>query len=574
VRADLSGPTVDVPIARAADALFAGQRPDGSWPNQRPPAVLGTAGALTALHIADGRRSGDLVECAVGWLVRAQNADGGWGAVAGTRTQLVPTLVAASALRIAARDAAAEPVRRALLAVDALGGVPALTDPGMVHLTSMFLGLAGLAEPPRAPRIPGELLALPPRVWRRQLSFRVVPFAALALVQAGNRSGAHPPGLRDRLARRASLRVLAQVERRENSRGGYGGDNWLTAVTCLALVRTGASGQDVGATVDYLRANARSDGSWHIMQGLDVIGGAYVARGLADAGYGRDARLVRARRWLRSCQQKEPFPVYGAAAGGWGWEGPRGWPNALDTTIVLAALAAGEDDEPGAPLARGLDWLSGRQDRAGSWSTFVTDTTLSNDGPCPYATARAVTAMLDVGTRPDDPRMVRALDWVLRNQQPDGTWPAVWYRGPVAGTATVLTALSRAGAGRLPAADAAARALLRAQLPDGTWGAGHEPSGTADGGNVEETAWALDALLHHGLPPDDDRVVRAVEAILGRQQEDGRWPASPVCTYVRGVAHYVDGLVVDGLCLSALGRYRAACRAGAGQERPPAGTAS
>lgn len=545
---------VDASLARAAEALFAAQRADGSWPNPRPPAVLGTAGAVAALHTADRDRSADLVARGRRWLLDAQNADGGWGGVAGAATQLVPTVIAAACLHLSDPDESREPVRRALAVVESHGGMAAFTDPGMAHMAASFLGLAGLGDARGARRVPLEVLLLPRPLWRKLLSFRVVPFIGMAFIQDRLRG---PLG---RWARAVGLRTLADVERRESRPGGYGGDNWLAAVVCLGLVGAQAPPEMTAGTVDFLRANARPDGSWHIMQGLDLIGGSYVARGLADAGHTDDPRLARARQWLSDCRQVLDMPAFGAPAGGWGWEGPRGWPNTLDSANVLSALAASGTDR------RGVDWLLARQDRRGSWSTFVADTRLPNDGPCPYGTAQSVEALLDSGVPRDDPRVRKALAWLLTRQRPDGTFDAVWYRGRAPGTGMVLVALARAGLADHPVTRRARDALLRLQLADGSWGPGALAALGDDrsAGTVEDTSWALRGLVAAGLPADDPAARRAADRITSAQRPDGLWEPSPVCTYIRDFAYYVDGLIVNGLALKALAAYRAAVAEGAG----------
>ncbi|MEV6315553.1 prenyltransferase/squalene oxidase repeat-containing protein [Streptomyces sp. NPDC051776] len=560
---------VEASIAHAAEALFAAQRPDGSWPNRRPTAVLGTAGAAAALHIADPERSRDQVDRGARWLLSAQNADGGWGGVAGATTQLVPTVIAAATLHLLDPDEHQKPVRRALDLVRSHGGVQALTDPGMAHMARTFLALAGLGDLKGSRRIPLELLLLPPRLWRGQLSFRLAPFVAMAFIQARHSPPTGLGRLLHRAARQAGLRLLEQVERGENDRGGYGGDNWLVAVVCIGLSCAGAPPADIADAVGYLRSNVQADGSWHIMQGLDLIGGSYVARGLADAGYADDERLARARQWLRGCQQDQGFPVFDAPSGGWGWEGPRGWPNFLDSANVLSALVVAGEEEGGGRLRRGLRWLESRQDRTGSWGTFVPDTTLPNDGPCPYTTAQSVEVALDSGASPDDPGVRRALDWLLAHQRPDGTFEALWYRGLTPGTAMALVVLGRAGLSGHAVARRARDALLRAQLPDGSWGPGETgtPGDDPSPGTVEETAWALRALLASGVPADDPHVRRAADWTLAAQQPDGLWQAAQVCMHIRNFAYYVDGLIVNGLALKALGSYRAALAADNHEER-------
>ncbi|WFB05800.1 hypothetical protein LRS74_01270 [Streptomyces sp. LX-29] len=552
---------VEKSIARAAEALFASQRSSGSWPNRRPTSVMGTAGALTALHLADRERSQDLVDGGVQWLLGAQNADGGWGGSVGTATQVVPTVIAATALRMAAPHRTGESVRRAMDLVASHGGVEALPDPGMTHVTSAFLALAELRDMRDLRRVPLEVFLLPPWLWRRRLSFSVPLLVALAFIQ---RPHSRPRGLLGMLARpagRAGLRALQQVEIAETRRGGYGGDNWLASAVCVGLSRAEEAPRRATLdVVDYLRSNVHADGSWHLIQGLDLIGSAYVTRGLAEAGYADDPRLVRARTWLRGCQQDEASPVFDAPAGGWSWEGPRGWPNFLDTAVVLSALTAGGVEEPDEQLRHGLRWLESRQDRKGSWGTFIPDTAFPNDGPCPYATAQCVDVLAENGTRRDDPRIRRAVNWLLARQRTDGTYEALWYRGLTPGTAMALVAFSRVGLADHPVARRARDALVRAQLGDGSWGPGRKGRLGDDPstGTVEETAWALRALLASGMPADDPRARRAADWIASAQQPDGLWRPSPVHMYIRDLTYYVDGLIVQGLALKALGRYRAA----------------
>lgn len=562
---------VELSIAHAVEALFATQRPDGSFPNRRPTAVLGTAGALAALHFADGERSADLITRGVRWLASAQNSDGGWGGVVGAPTQVVPTVVAAATLHLLGSQAQEEPVRRALDLLKSLGGVESLTDPAMIHMATTFLVFADLQDMRDSRRIPLELLLLPQRIWRPRLSFRVAPFIALAFIQSRY---SPPKGIRrllNRLAMRAGLRVLLQVARGENHRGGYGGDNWLAALVCIGLTCAGAPGRMISEAVDYLRSNVQPDGSWHIMQGLDLIGGSFVARGLADADYASDPRLARARQWLRGCQQHEPFLVYGAPPGGWGWEGPHGWPNILDSANVLSALTVSDEMEHDEHLQRGLRWLESRQDAKGSWGTFVPDTTLPNDGPCPYVTAQCVEVLIDNCIARQDPKVVKALDWLLAHQQADGTYDALWYRGRTPGTAMALAAFARCEIADHPVARRAREALLRSQLADGSWGPGEtgvlgdDPSA----GTVEETAWALQSLLAAGVPANDDRLRRAADWIIAAQQPDCLWQSGPVYMHIRNVAYYVDGLIVNGLALKALGGYRAALAADQVRERKP-----
>ncbi|MFV2086305.1 prenyltransferase/squalene oxidase repeat-containing protein [Micromonospora sp. LOL_021] len=92
--------------------------------------------------------------------------------------------------------------------------------------------------------------------------------------------------------------------------------------------------------------------------------------------------------------------------------------------------------------------------------------------------------------------------WLCDQQQPDGSWQDRWHASPYYATAACALALSAAGTGARPAA-AVLRAVdwvLRTQRPDGSWGRWH--------GTAEETAYAVRILLATTDPPSE-RMLRA-----------------------------------------------------------------
>jgi squalene-hopene/tetraprenyl-beta-curcumene cyclase len=543
---------VDAAIEDSVRALLAAQHPDGSWPNPRPAAVSGTAGAVLALRLIDPDRSAGLISGGVDWLLRVRNPDGGWGTLQGCPTDFVATVMAAAALRMAAPERSDSVVREALDLLRDLGDVAGLADPTMRQLTGLVLSSVGLGDAVGLPRVPVEVVLLPTFLRRRLLSYLVPPFVTLALLQSRLRPAGPVSRVVDRLARPAALRLLGQIQAEEGGVGSYGGDPWLTGLVGTALYLTRSAPELQAAARSYLRMTAQPDGSWHMIHGMaveriEVTGPAYVAAGLAAAGHGADAQLTRARRWLAECQQHERFDAYDCPAGGWAWSGRRGWPNVLDSLAVLKALLAGGDQAE--VLRGGVEWLRSRQDGRGSWSTFVRNTLVPLDGPCPFSTAEAVHTLLDAGTPPSAREIDRAIRWLLKNQKADGSYDALWHRGGVPATSAALRALGRAGLAEHPSADRARRWLLDAQLPDGSWSTGR---GETDG-TPEETGWALGALAGIG----GARAERAAaEWLVANQGADGRWQPGQVCTYIRDHVYYSDNLIGQGLALGALVAYR------------------
>jgi len=255
-------------------------------------------------------------------------------------------------------------------------------------------------------------------------------------------------------------------------------------------------------------------------------------------------------------QQHRPFTAFGCQPGFWSWSGARGWPVSLESAEVVSALArmpGGQDDDD---VRSGVRWLSSQQDSRGSWSLCVRNTRVDNCGPCPHITTQAVNALLDSGVSTEDRRVSKAIRWLLTTQRGDGSFDSLWYRTFTAGTSVVLETLVRTGLAAHPVAVRARDWLMRAQLPDGSWSTGDS---TAPG-TVEETGWAVRALLAAGLGSDDPRIRRGVAWLLDARQPTGHWPAAAISDFVRNASRYPNGGLTDGLALRALARFRAAAQ--------------
>nr|BFE57624.1 hypothetical protein GCM10020063_021500 [Dactylosporangium thailandense] len=533
-------------IAAGAEELFRRQRDDGAFGDDPPASILGTAGAITALRAADPSGSAELVAAGAAWLRGVQHDDGGWGGVVGAGSEAVATSVAAAALHIVAPDTSAAAVEAGQAALAALGGVEAVTDPAVAHLCGQFQVLAGFAPAGSLRRLPLEVVLADP-VRRRRVSFRTAPFVGLALMQAA----ADPPGpvrrLTNRAAVPAALRLLAAVHDHERRTGAFSADPWPAALVCLGLAHAGLAPDIVTAIAGFLRGSVRADGSWDAVANLDLTRSAFASTGLIAAGYGADPRLARTRDLFHRTRQRDAFTVLDCPAGGWSFSDAHGWPVTLESAEILTALAGFPGSDRDAVLRDGLAWLVGRQDSRGSWSLWVRNTRLANDGPCPAITGQGVVALLESGRPAGDPAVRAAVDWLESRQAPDGTFENLWYRDHTSGTAMVLGALALAGRGAGPVALAAAGWLLSTQCADGSWGAGAGSPGT-----VEETAWALPALLAAGVDPGSEPIRRGTDWLLDAQRPDGGWPASRVCAYIRHHMYYPNGAITRGLALRAL----------------------
>jgi squalene-hopene/tetraprenyl-beta-curcumene cyclase len=227
--------------------------------------------------------------------------------------------------------------------------------------------------------------------------------------------------------------------------------------------------------------------------------------------------------------------------GGWAFQyaNPH-YPDVDDTAVVAMALdrydRAGYRDA----VARGREWIEGMQSRNGGWGAFDVDNSYSYLNYIPFADHGA---LLDPPTVDVSARCVgllaqmaakgrvleRALAYLLREQESDGSWFGRWGTNYIYGTWSALIALRRAGvASDAPAMRRAVEWLLSKQRADGGWGEDGgsywpgNPRGEGKESTASQTAWALLGLMAAG-EVDHPAVARGADYLLATQQPHGLW---------------------------------------------------
>jgi squalene-hopene/tetraprenyl-beta-curcumene cyclase len=300
---------------------------------------------------------------------------------------------------------------------------------------------------------------------------------------------------------------------------------------------------------------------------------------------------MRALDWLQTRQlQGEPGDWQvnrpGLAGGGWAFQFANShYPDLDDTAVVAWAMHQSRDSARYADsVRRALDWLVGMQSEDGGFAAFDADNTSYHLNMIPFAdhgalldpptsdvTARVVTVLARIGRPQDKPALDRALAYLRKQQEPDGSWFGRWGTNYIYGTWSVLTSLTQAHVGTDdPAVRRAVEWLTRSQNEDGGWGEGndsyaldaHERAGADHPSTVYQTAWALLGLLAAG-EARSDVAHRGAEFLLRTQQPDGLWkdpsftaPGFPRVFYLRyhGYSAYFP--------LWALAAYRTLTRRG------------
>jgi squalene-hopene/tetraprenyl-beta-curcumene cyclase len=234
--------------------------------------------------------------------------------------------------------------------------------------------------------------------------------------------------------------------------------------------------------------------------------------------------------------------------GGWAFQYRNAhYPDLDDTAVVVMAMdrarhAAGGTDDYAEAIARGIEWTVGLQSENGGFAAFDADNVdhyLNNipfadhgallDPPTSDVSARCISMMAQLGERADSPKMRQALDYLRREQEPDGSWFGRWGVNYIYGTWSALCALNAAGLDATdPTVRKAADWLIAIQNADGGWGEdcdsykldykGYEPAPS----NASQTAWALLGLMAAG-EVDHSAVARGIAWLRRRQDATGLW---------------------------------------------------
>lgn len=238
--------------------------------------------------------------------------------------------------------------------------------------------------------------------------------------------------------------------------------------------------------------------------------------------------------------------------GGWAFERANTqYPDLDDTAVAMIVLARIRKIAPSefvprieTALHRAEVWVRAMQSSNGGWGAFDKDNDrwiLAQlpfcdfgevlDPPSADLTGHKLEALGLMGCTMSDPTVKRAVDYAMREQEPEGSWFGRWGVNYLYGTALVLPGLRSIGFDmKDPRIQKTAEWLASRQNADGGWGEscasymddalrGVGPSTPA------QTAWALIGLLAIDNHKFDPAIQRGVDWLLA-QQRDGTWEQS------------------------------------------------
>ncbi len=222
-------------------------------------------------------------------------------------------------------------------------------------------------------------------------------------------------------------------------------------------------------------------------------------------------------------------------------------PDVDDTCEVLLALKAVDNPRERYQYEvtqRAIEWVFGMQCKSGGWASFDKDNTKKIFESIPFAdhnamidpptadiTGRALEMLAAYGYTRRDPRVERAIQFILREQEPDGAWFGRWGVNYLYGTFLVLRGLEAMGYWNHEApVQQAAEWIRMVQNSDGGWGetcgSYDDPSTRGIGPSTpSQTAWAVLGLLAAG-DTRSDSVAKGIRWLVDRQAADGSWDES------------------------------------------------
>ncbi|HXV75877.1 MAG TPA: squalene--hopene cyclase [Candidatus Polarisedimenticolaceae bacterium] len=280
---------------------------------------------------------------------------------------------------------------------------------------------------------------------------------------------------------------------------------------------------------------------------------AIAINALIESGFSpKDPAIRRAAEWLmhKRGNDEGDWRLKGGHAAGSGWffeyANPF-YPDCDTTSQVITSLCKvdvfGTDTHARVQQAifEAHQWHLSMQNPDGGWAAFdrgcdkrillhvpYADHNAMLDPSTADLTARGLESLAAIGFDRSYPPAARAIEFLKREQEADGSWFGRWGCNYLYGTWLALTALERVGFDmRSSRVERAARWIGAVQNDDGGWGelplSYDDPTSKGIGpSTASQTAWALLGLIAAG-EVDSRRVVDGVEYLLREQRADGSW---------------------------------------------------
>jgi len=511
---------VSVGIEKARDYLFAQQHKDGYWCGELE-ADTTLESDYIAIHTLLGTGNRSRMERTVPEIIRHQNADGGWPIFAGGPSNISASVKAYFALKLMGYRQDNPVLERARAKILELGGATECNT-----FTKIYLCFLGQYDWEAVPAVPPEIVLFPNWFW-------------FNLYEISSWSRAILVPLSIAYAKKPFKKIPAEMGIDELFVGGRHGNHLH-----LKWAEKKISWRNFFLVLNRVV---------HFCERFHIRPLRYLA-------------LRKAERWM--LERFEKSDGLGAI-----------YPGILNSIVALRCLGYSTDDPQ---VIRALSEF----EKLGIDEPGIADHSepTFRMQPCMspvWDTALAMFALGESGVPKDDPRMLKAADWILSKEvRAKGDWavkvpnvaPGGWYfefnnefYPDVDDSAMVLLGLDKVENPREryqhEVSQRAIDWIFAMQCKSGGW-ASFDKDNTRmvfqnipfadhnamlDPPTVDITGRVLEMLAAYGVSGDDKRVKKAIKFVLNEQEPDGSWFGRWGVNYVYGTMLVLRGLQAMGV---------------------------
>src|SRR6516164_934338 len=273
----------------------------------------------------------------------------------------------------------------------------------------------------------------------------------------------HIRPLRSRAIKAAEQWMLERLERSDGLGAIYPGImNSIIALRCLGYSLDDP--QVIRAMDEFEKLGIEEETTFRMQPCMSPVWDtAYAIFALAESGVpATDQRLVQPSEWMlrKQVTRKGDWCVKNrkAAPAGWYFEfNNEFYPDVDDSAMVLLALSkvkTGNESYHDNSVRRAIDWILSMQCKNGGWASFDKDNDRMVFQNIPFAdhnamldpatvdiTGRVLECLATYGYSMKDEPVRRAVEFLKREQEPDGSWFGRWGVNYIYGTMLVLRGL-------------------------------------------------------------------------------------------------------------------------------------
>jgi len=359
---------------------------------------------------------------------------------------------------------------------------------------------------------------------------------------------------------RAERKIIEWVLERQEADGSWAGIQppWVYSLIALHAMGYGPDHHAVKKGFQGFEGFAiEDDDTFSVQACLSPVWDTCIAQlALLESGIAPDDPMVQSSaRWLLDkqifaggdwqIQAKDVRP------GGWSFEFDNvTYPDIDDASVVVMALDQvrlpdAEEARRENSIQRGVEWMAGMQSKNGGWAAFdkatnklinkrylakipFSDFGETLDPPSVDVTAHLLEMYGRLGLTTDDQTVNRGLNYLVSEQEDDGSWFGRWGVNYLYGAGAVLPALEAIGEDMSqPYIRRAVEWIVDHQNDDGGWGESCgsyvEPTLRGVGpSTASQTGWALLALVAAG-EYDCESARLGVHYLAETQLADGTW---------------------------------------------------